>query len=64
MCNLAKERNVLKIIEEPLRVVEAEHGLWGLDCVAQWVESRRRAIIAESMDERDQAVDKSSETPD
>lgn len=64
MCNLPKEMDVHRIILDALRVVEEEHGLLGLDCVAHLVEQRQRAIIAKSMKEREETVDNSPQDTD
>jgi len=42
-----KELHIHRIIDNPLEAIESEHGLWGLDHVAEIVEARRRALMAE-----------------
>jgi hypothetical protein len=47
-----KELHVYRFIDKPLEAIEAEHGLWGLDHVADIVNARRRALAAELEAER------------
>jgi hypothetical protein len=52
-----KELHIYRIIDKPLEAIESEHGLWGLDHVAEIVEARRTALTAELTASREKSRD-------
>ena len=48
-----REAHVKKIISQPLEVIESEHGLAGLDHVADIVQERRKSMIFELEQQRE-----------
>lgn len=48
-----REEHVRRIVEEPLRIIEEEHGLTGLDHVLAILQERRKSAIFALEQERE-----------